>query len=61
MEHKTINVIADFSGGLDLVFDGKAEIQLQMNENAKVSDVILLLETKHANDKKDMFSNQGKM
>ena len=43
MEKKQISILADFSGGLDLVFDGKHQIQLTVEENSKVSDIILLL------------------
>jgi hypothetical protein len=31
MENKKIKITADFSGGLDLVFDGKMEINLEMD------------------------------
>lgn len=61
MEANHITVTADFSGGLDLVFNGKTEIKLTLNSNSTVSDVIAELEKNHANDKKDMFSTQGKM
>lgn len=31
METNQINITADFSGGLDLVFNGKMEIKLTLN------------------------------
>lgn len=46
---KQIKVKADFSGGLDLVFNGKPEITLHVREEATVADVIKALATEHAN------------
>lgn len=40
---KPIKIIADFSGGLDLVFDNKPELTLELPANSKVSDVVLKL------------------
>jgi hypothetical protein len=31
MEHNKITIIADFSGGLDLVFNGKMDIKITLN------------------------------
>ena len=41
MENKKITITVDFSGGRDLVFNGKTEIKLTLDENSKVSDVIM--------------------
>lgn len=40
---KPIKVKADFSGGLDLVFDGKPELTLETPANTKVGEVIRIL------------------
>ena len=49
---KTIKVKADFSGGLDLVFDGKNEILLEVKEGNTTADLIKILAEIHANSKK---------
>lgn len=45
-------VKADFSGGLDLVFDGKTEIKVEVPHNATASHLIRLLADHYANSKK---------
>lgn len=52
----TIAISVDFGGGLDLVFDGKTDIKLELPESATVQTVITELASKHANHKKDMFA-----
>lgn len=56
-----IKVKADFSGGLDLVFDGKTEITLVVPQGTTVEKLIELLSTQHANSKRDMFTLNNKM
>jgi hypothetical protein len=56
-----ITVSADFGGGLDIVFDGKTEIKLEIGLPATVSSVIRELADRHANHKKDMFAINGIM
>lgn len=56
-----IKVKADFSGGLDLVFDGKTEITLVLPQGTTVEKLIELLSTQHANSKRDMFTLNNKM
>lgn len=58
---KDILVRVDFGGGLDLVFDGKTEIEVMLPLEGTVKDVIIELENKHANHKKDMFAIKGQM
>lgn len=43
MDPQTIKVKADFSGGLDLVFDGKTEIALQVKPGTTVAEAIKVL------------------
>ena len=50
-----IKVKADFSGGLDLVFDGKTEIALTVKEGNTIANLIRILAEEHANSKKEMF------
>ena len=57
----SFEVVADFGGGLDLVFDGKTQIKLELAEDSTVSTVIKLLADKHANHKKEMFAINGQM
>jgi hypothetical protein len=45
-------VTVDFGGGLDLVFNGKTELKLELTEGGTVSTVIQLLAEKHANHKR---------
>ena len=54
-------VSVDFGGGLDLVFDGKTELKLELTEGSTVSTVIKQLADKHANHKREMFAINGKM
>lgn len=48
----TVKVKADFSGGLDLVFDGKTDIKLELKEGSTTADLIRDLANNHANSKK---------
>jgi len=50
--NNTIKLNVDFGGGLDLVFDGKKEITLELPANATVQTVISELANKHANQKR---------
>lgn len=45
-------VTVDFSGGLDLVFDGKTEIKLEIPDGSTIQTVIQILFDKYANHKK---------
>ena len=56
-----IKVKADFSGGLDLVFDGKTEIALSVKEGNTIANLIRILAEEHANSKKEMFYLSEKM
>jgi hypothetical protein len=56
-----IKVCVDFGGGLDLVFDGKKEITLEIPKDSTVQTVIAELANKHANHKRDMFAVNEKM
>lgn len=47
-----IAIHVDFSGGLDLVFDGKTEIDLELQADATISTLIAELSNKYANHKK---------
>ena len=58
---KSLEITADFGGGLDLVFDGKTQIKLELAEGSTVSSAIKLLADKHANHKRDMFAINGQM
>ncbi len=57
----TITIHVDFGGGLDLVFDGRKDIVLELPADATVQTVIAELASKHANHKKDMFALNEKM
>lgn len=61
MQESNIKVKADFSGGLDLVFDGKTEITLQVKPGTTVGEIIKILGNEHANAKKEMFCLNDKM
>lgn len=54
-------VTVDFGGGLDLVFDGKTELKLELSEGSTVSSVIKMLASQHANHKREMFAINGQM
>lgn len=60
MDHQ-IKVKVDFSGGLDLVFDGRADLVLHLEEKSKVRDAIRILGEQEANSKKDMFYQNQSM
>lgn len=60
MDHQ-IQVKVDFSGGLDLVFDGRADLVLHLEEKSKVRDAIRILGEQEANSKKDMFYQNQSM
>lgn len=57
----TININVDFGGGLDLVFDGKTDLKLELPIEATVQTVISQLANKYANHKKDMFAINDQM
>ncbi len=57
----SLTVSVDFGGGLDLVFDGKTELKLDLPVGSSVSTVIKQLADKHANHKRDMFAINGQM
>ena len=50
--NNSIKVNVDFGGGLDLVFDGKKEILLELPSNSTIQTVIVELSNKHANHKR---------
>lgn len=52
----TITIHVDFAGGLDLVFDNKTELNLELPVGSTVDTVIKELSNKHANYKKEMFA-----
>ena len=54
--NNSIDVKVDFGGGLDLVFDGKREIALQLPAGATIQTAIAELAGKHANHKREMFA-----
>lgn len=56
-----IVVSADFGGGLDLVFDGKTQIDLVLPPGSSIATVIETLFREHANQKKDMFAVNNQM
>jgi hypothetical protein len=43
MEDDTIKIQIDFSGGLDLIFNGKNEMILSVKKGSKLGDVIKIL------------------
>ena len=57
----TLTLTVDFGGGLDLVFDFRKEIVLQLPQPATVQSVISELASKHANAKREMFAVNDKM
>lgn len=57
----TIAINVDFGGGLDLVFNNKTDIKLELPPNSTVQTVITELASKHANHKKDMFAINNQM
>lgn len=57
----TISIQVDFGGGLDLVFDGKTDLKLEVASDATVQTIITELATKYANHKKDMFAINNQM
>ena len=59
--NNNIKVSVDFGGGLDLVFDGKKDIALELPADSTVQTVISELANKHANHKRDMFAANEKM
>lgn len=61
MEDDTIKIQIDFSGGLDLIFNGKNEMILSVKKGSKLGDVIKILGNQHANNKKEMFFIHDKM
>lgn len=56
-----IKVVADFSGGLDLVFNGNAQIVTHLPKPSTISSLIAFLSSQHANQKKEMFAINDKM
>jgi hypothetical protein len=60
MDHQ-IKVKVDFNGGLDLVFDGRVDLVLHLEEKSKVRDAIRILGEQEANSKKDMFYQNQSM
>ena len=59
--NNSIKVNVDFGGGLDLVFDGKKEILLELAPDSNIQTVITELANKHANAKREMFAVNDKM
>ena len=54
-----MKVKIEFSGGLELMFDKKKNIDLEMKDDAILSDVIEELRKNHLKDKEEMFIQNG--
>jgi len=50
-----MKVKIEFSGGLELMFDKKKNIDLEMKDDAILSDVIEELRKNHLKEKEEMF------
>lgn len=54
-----MKVKIEFSGGLELMFDKKKNIDLEMKDDAILSDVIEELRANHLKEKEEMFIQNG--
>ena len=54
-----MKVKIEFSGGLELMFDKKKNIDLEMKDDAILSDVIEELRKNHLKEKEEMFIQNG--
>ena len=52
---KTINVKVEFSGGLELLFDNKKNLQLDVPEGTNVGKLILILKEEHLKEHPELF------
>lgn len=54
-----MKVKIEFSGGLELMFDKKKNIDLEIKDDAILSDVIEELRANHLKEKEEMFIQNG--